>query len=150
MAKLKAKNLLVGGLCVLAVGLSAGAMIKTSRQVDTLEKVGAESFIVASLDETGKIDKEVKSDIVLSGRRDVKDLRVTLKENAKLDYVLYFFGEDNAFIETKTKEEFEEDGVPETAKKFNIKITPTNDEDGVVSAFEKFDYLKGIEIVTGK
>lgn len=144
------KKFLVGGLIILSVCLSTGALIKMNRLKAPTE-IGNESFTTAIVKEDGKLDFKTNEAICLRKNMDIKDLSIEVKEDSDLDYTLYFYDEDNSLLGQVTKTEYETDSsIPEGATKFNIAIINEADEDGEISFTEMYDYLKDIKIVIEK
>ncbi len=134
--------IILGSLCIsLAVKLD-----RTSG--NTL--IGSESFTSAVISVDGELNKSDNSAICLSSNKKVDGLTINIKENADLDYTLFFYDKSGDLIISVNKEIFESDeySIPETADTFNIMIKVAEDDD--ITIFEKVEYLKGIEVSIAK
>lgn len=132
---------LIGAVIVLAVNLNKQITTKT---------VGASAFTQGSLDENGKV---VKSDENIYSKDYIKvdGLKVVVKEKADIEYKLYFYGEDKAFISASADwltADLDSSTIPEGACFVRVVINPVEDND--INLFEIAKYASQLTITYNK
>ncbi len=144
MAKGKNKNLwkkiAIAVAGVLIIGAFVTLAVKLDRQTSTT-RIGSEKYSIGTIDATGK-STDTNTSIALTKAITVDGLKCELEEGAKITYQIFFYDKDGKFISStgELSADFDGEGIPETAKTARIMITPTADEDGSVSIFEKSGY----------
>ena len=119
--------------------------VKLNRQT-TVERIGAEAYSIGELDAEGAA-AESEASIYTAKGFTVDGLKVTVAEDAEVEYTLYFYDADGEFL-SATEALSEDFGgtIPETAEMAKIVITPTADEDGKVSLTELFGYAGQVTV----
>ena len=145
------KNIVVAGLAVAAVGLSAGTLVHVTRNEDT-KKLSYFSYERGAVDaETGEIDEDAKTALV-SGYVNVDGLKIEFDDDAKVTVNVHYFTEDEKFIssvvELATDYVAADTVLPENAEKAVIEIVPT--EDSEISFLEISEYAGMVEVSYSK
>ena len=152
---MKQKKGIVGGviavLSVIAVALSAGALVKATR-LETTKQIGGSAFQIAAVAEDGTIDKE--SDVsITSDLLKAEGLKVELAEDAKVSYEIHWYNAEKVWQSSTGTQTGDFDGdVPEGIKYARIEITPVAgaDEDGKIGFFEKSSYVSQLTVTVNK
>lgn len=130
---------LVGTVTVLAIQLNR----------TTTATLFGTAYAVGTLNENGKV-AESKENIYTKDLISVDGLKITVKEKADVQYKLYFYDADEAFV--SASEEWltaDFDGtIPETAKYVRVVIDPI--EDNEVSVLEVFGYADQLTVTYNK
>lgn len=150
MAKKNWKGLLAIVAIFAALGMSAGALIRVSKNEKTKE-LPSYSYSIGAVTEEGKLDSEDKTSIT-SDKLNVKDLvGIEIAEDAKVQVYVHYYDEDGKFIQSAEVIEGQELAeAPETAETFRVEIVPTDDDDGKISVFEKGDYAGTVTVTLKK
>ena len=144
--KLKLLNILkIVGICLLLASMVVIAV--RLGKIDKTRELRSTSWSIGRIDDTtGKVDSTDKSDLFTNTFLKVEDLKVEVKENAKVTVQINFYTEDKTFIEDAT----DLTSIPATAKYARIEIVPTEDNDGKVSIFERLGYIKQVTVTYTK
>lgn len=139
------KWVIVFVLLLAAIAAIVMLAVKLNRQT-TVERIGAEAYSIGTLDENGAA-AESEASIYTAKGFTVDGLKVTVADDAEVEYTLYFYDADGEFL-SATEALSEDFGgtIPETAETAKIVITPTADEDGKVSLTELFGYAGQITV----
>lgn len=130
---------LVGTVTVLAIQLN---------RTTTATLFGA-AYAVGTLDDNGKV-AESKENIYTKDLISVDGLKITVKEKADVQYKLYFYDADKAFVSASEEwltADFE-GTIPDTAKYVRVVIDPI--EDNEVSVFEVLGYANQLTVTYNK
>ena len=137
---------------LLFLGIIA-AVVTLFFQVDrqtTVERIGAESFSIGTLDESGAGTEEDTA-IYTKNAFTTDGLKVEMNADAEVTYVLYFYDADDEFISATETLSADFDGeIPEGAEYARVMITPTADEDGKVSFIEVLGYANALTITVNR
>ena len=132
--------LLLGAIAAIAM-----LAVKLNRQT-TVERIGAEAYSIGALDAEGAA-AESEASIYTAKGFTVDGLKVTVADDAKVTYTLYFYDAEGKFLSATEALSDDFGGtVPETAETAKIVITPTADEDGKVSLTELFGYAGQVTV----
>lgn len=143
MAKSKTIGIVATVLSVLALAGVAASAVVLNKQVKTVELNGWD-YKVATLDEEGNVD-ESKANVVTKKFITVDGLDIQIADEAEITYQVFFYDNDQAFISNTEAMSSDFDGTaPEGAE--YAKILITHEEDDEITFFEKFDYVKQIEV----
>ena len=146
----KSNKVMLAVLCI-AVIVLAGTVTVLAIQLNrtTTATLSGTAYAVGTLDENGKV-AESKENIYTKDLISVDGLKITVKEKADVQYKLYFYDADEAFV--SASEEWltaDFDGtIPETAKYVRIVIDPL--EDNEVSVFEVLGYADQLTVTYNK
>ena len=130
---------LVGTVTVLAIQLNR----------TTTATLFGTAYAVGTLDDNGKV-AESKENIYTKDLISVDGLKITIKEKADVQYKLYFYDADKAFVSASEEwltADFE-GTIPETAKYVRVVIDPI--EDNEVSVLEVFGYADQLTVTYNK
>ena len=132
------------------IGATTALFIKLDRQT-TVTEIGAESYIIGTLDDEGsKADGDTS--IVTRNAVTTDGLKVEIADDADVTYTIYFYGSEDEFI-SKTDaltEDFDGSAIPENAETAKIVITPTADEDGKVDLTEVLGYAGQVTVTVNR
>ncbi len=105
------------------------------------------AYSIAALDEAGTV-KESTTSLCTKESIKTKGLRCELKAGAQIRYQLFFYDSAGAFIGSteSLSINFNHTDVPGNATSVRVMITPTADEDGEITIFEKGGYAEQLEI----
>ena len=144
--KLKLLNILkIVGICLLLASMVVIAV--RLGKIDKTRELRSTSWSIGRIDDTtGKVDSTDKSGLFTNTFLKVEDLKVEVKENAKVTVQINFYTEDKTFIEDAT----DLTSIPATAKYARIEIVPTEDNDGKVFIFERLGYIKQVTVTYTK
>ena len=144
--KLKLLNILkIVGICLLLASMVVIAV--RLGKIDKTRELRSTSWSIGRIDDTtGKVDSTDKSGLFTNTFLKVEELKVEVKENAKVTVQINFYTEDKTFIEDAT----DLTSIPATAKYARIEIVPTEDNDGKVSIFERLGYIKQVTVTYTK
>ena len=146
----KSNKVMLAVLCI-AVIVLAGTVTVLAIQLNrtTTATLSGTAYAVGTLDENGKV-AESKENIYTKDLISVDGLKITVKEKADVQYKLYFYDADEAFV--SASEEWltaDFDGtIPETAKYVRVVIDPI--EDNEVSVFEVLGYANQLTVTYNK
>lgn len=146
----KSNKVMLAVLCI-AVIVLVGTVTVLAIQLNrtTTATLFGTVYAVGSLDESGKV-AESKENIYTKDLISVDGLKITVKEKADVQYKLYFYDADKAFV--SASEEWltaDFDGtIPETAKYVRVVIDPI--EDNEVSVFEVLGYANQLTVTYNK
>lgn len=150
MSKMKS-GVIIGALILVFV-LIAGIFVKLGN-METNKTLGFASYAVGSLDDSGKY-AESELSIYSKKFQKVNGVEITLKEDATISYVLYYYTEDETFISKSDvfTGNYDTSETPETAFYFKVVITPNNVDGEAVklSSINMIKYLNQIEITVSK
>ena len=123
----------------IAVIVLAGTVTVLAIQLNrtTTATLFGTAYAVGTLDDNGKV-AESKENIYTKYLISVDGLKITIKEKADVQYKLYFYDADKAFVSASEEwltADFE-GTIPETAKYVRVVIDPI--EDNEVSVLEVF------------
>ncbi len=121
---------------------------------DKTTTVGYRSYEIGTLSETGEFTKSNEA-IVTKEYITVKGLTVELKEDAKVQYRVFYYTKDNetgkmTFVSATelTSSDLAVNAIPETAQYAKILIVPTRDSE--VSDKEVRDYVSQVTVTHSK
>ena len=144
-------GVVIAVLSVIAVALSAGALVKVSR-LESTKEIGNGAFQVAAVAEDGKIDKEsdehITSDLIKAD-----GLKIELSEDAKISYEIHWYDENKVWKSSTGTQTGDFDGdVPEGIEYARIEITPVDgaDDDGTISWFEMLKFVGQMTVTVNK
>lgn len=146
----KSNKVMLAVLCI-AVIVLVGTVTVLAIQLNrtTTATLFGTAYAVGTLDNNGKV-AESKENIYTKDLISVDGLKITVKEKADVQYKLYFYDADKAFV--SASEEWltaDFDGtIPETAKYVRIVIDPI--EDNEVSVFEVLGYANQLTVTYNK
>lgn len=146
----KSNKVMLAVLCI-AVIVLVGTVTVLAIQLNrtTTATLFGTAYAVGTLDENGKA-AESKENIYTKDLISVDGLKITVKEKADVQYKLYFYDADKAFV--SASEEWltaDFDGtIPETAKYVRIVIDPI--EDNEVFVFEVLGYANQLTVTYNK
>lgn len=138
---------------LLVIGL-IGAVVTLFVMLDrqtTVTKIGAESYTIAALDDSGE-QTDGDTSIVTRNAVTTDGLKVEIADDATVTYALYFYDADGEFV-SKTADlsaDFDGSAIPENAESAKIVITPTADEDGKVDLTEVIGYANSLTITVNR
>lgn len=133
------KNVVLVLVLLGLIGAVIGLSVKLNRS--TSERLGGEAYSIGLIDENGA-DKEGTTASRTRDAITVKGLKCTLEKDAKIKYELFFYDAAGKFLSKSGDLTADYDGksIPETAETVRVMITPTEDEDGKVTALEVLGY----------
>lgn len=146
----KSNKVMLAVLCI-AVIVLVGTVTVLAIQLNrtTTATLFGTAYAVGTLDDNGKV-AERKENIYTKDLISVDGLKITVKEKADVQYKLYFYDADKAFV--SASEEWltaDFDGtIPETAKYVRIVIDPI--EDNEVFVFEVLGYANQLTVTYNK
>lgn len=146
----KSNKVMLAVLCI-AVIVLVGTVTVLAIQLNrtTTATLFGTAYAVGTLDDNGKV-AESKENIYTKDLISVDGLKITVKEKADVQYKLYFYDVDKAFV--SASEEWltaDFDGtIPETAKYVRVVIDPI--EDNEVSVFEVLGYANQLTVTYNK
>lgn len=146
----KSNKVMLAVLCI-AVIVLVGTVTVLAIQLNrtTTATLFGTAYAVGTLDDNGKV-AESKENIYTKDLISVDGLKITVKEKADVQYKLYFYDADKAFV--SASEEWltaDFDGtIPETAKYVRIVIDPI--EDNEVFVFEVLGYANQLTVTYNK
>ena len=130
------------------------AVIFAFVKIDKNEKtktLGTNSFTYAIglLDAEGEYEQGTSS-IYMKDYYSVDGLTIEIEDKATITYKLFFYDENNDFIDMTSdlSLSYDSSSTPATAEYFRIMITPTNDAE--VSFFEIDDYAEQLTVSINK
>lgn len=134
----KSNKVMLAVFCI-AVIVLAGTVTVLAIQLNrtTTATLFGTAYAVGTLDDNGKV-AESKENIYTKYLISVDGLKITIKEKADVQYKLYFYDADKAFVSASEEwltADFE-GTIPETAKYVRVVIDPI--EDNEVSVLEVF------------
>lgn len=135
----------------IAVIVLAGTVTVLAIQLNrtTTATLFGTAYAVGTLDDNGKV-AESKENIYTKDLISVDGLKITVKEKADVQYKLYFYDADKAFVSASEEwltADFE-GTIPETAKYVRVVIDPI--EDNEVSVFEVLGYANQLTVTYNK
>ena len=137
---------------LLVIGL-IGAVVTLFVMLDrqtTVTKIGAESYTIAALDDSGE-QTDGDMSIVTRNAFTVDGLAVAIEDDATVAYALYFYDADGEFVSKTDSLSADFDGnIPDNAESAKIVITPTADEDGKVTLTEVFGYAGQVTVTVNR
>lgn len=143
MAKAKMKWfhwVLVALAAIVGMGAVSGLANKDEK------KLNAFDYEQATI-EGGKVSEGEGT--LVSDYFSVNEMTVDIKDDAKVTYQIHFFDEDKKYVSSteEVSEDFKYEATEgSTIVYARIEITPTDDEDGEISFFEKIEYARQIEV----
>ena len=146
---------IVLGLAIIV--LATGLLSLSSRvgNVETSKTLTSAAFSIGLIDDTtGDILKGEEADN--SGLRTTKyykakDLEIDLSADAEVKYQVNYYDEDKNWLSVATfTGDYTVSSAGSDAIWVKIEIIPLEDDDGVVSVFEKYGYCSQIEIKVQK
>ena len=146
----KSNKVMLAVLCI-AVIVLVGTVTVLAIQLNrtTTATLFSTAYAVGTLDDNGKV-AESKENIYTKDLISVDGLKITVKEKADVQYKLYFYDADKAFVSASEEwltADFE-GTIPETAKYVRVVIDPI--EDNEVSVFEVFGYADQLTVTYNK
>ncbi len=146
----KSNKVMLAVLCI-AVIVLVGTVTVLAIQLNrtTTATLFSTAYAVGTLDDNGKV-AESKENIYTKDLISVDGLKITVKEKADVQYKLYFYDADKAFVSASEEwltADFE-GTIPETAKYVRVVIDPI--EDNEVSMFEVFGYADQLTVTYNK
>ena len=147
--KKKVRYIIAG---IVAAALAAGLIANFAMDFDREETktIGFSAYQAASVLEDGKIDKELKENVT-SNLITTNGLKITVAEDAAVSYRVHWYDEMKGYLSASGPFTGDFTGtIPDGAKYCRIEITPTSDEDGVVSTFEIPGYVALLEVTVNK
>lgn len=146
----KSNKVMLAVLCI-AVIVLVGTVTVLAIQLNrtTTATLPGTAYAVGTLDESGKV-AESKENIYTKDLISVDGLKITVKEKADVQYKLYFYDADKAFVSASEEwltADFE-GTIPDTAKYVRVVIDPI--EDNEVSVFEVFGYANQLTVTYNK
>lgn len=153
------KNSLLTSLgLALSVGALCGVLVLSARvsSQETTKVLKASAFSVGLLDDaTGKAPKEAdKSGLTTDKYYEYEGLKIEIQENATVKYQINYYDAEKNFIHIGTFSENYDFSTPllnvQNVKYVKIEIIPLDDEDNVVSWFEKSSYVNQLTITVNK
>ncbi len=141
----------VMGILVAMLAIAVMAMaVALNREVTTKDIPGT-AYEIGIIDETDGAAKDSELAIRTREYKDVDGLTVKVDNEAKIEYKLFFYDEDKAFISATNALTADFDGeIPENAKYFKIELTPTADEDGKVTLIEVLGYADLVTVTINR
>lgn len=140
------KTLLKIGAGVLAIGGVAAIAGTVVDYVKDDYEVIHPSFEVGGLNEIGKYVED-ESSIYTKNSFDCQGLKIVTDFDAEVKYQVFFYDDvDNFISSSDVYTQGNEFILPVGAEKARLELTPLNDDDGVISWFEKSQYANDIEI----
>lgn len=140
------KQILSIALAVMAIAGSIFGVVKLTQFVREEKKVIHPTYTVGSLDSAGKPDKKSTSSIYTEDAFDAKGLELEPNFDGSISYQVFWYDATNNFVGSTT--ELTQGGeikIPFGCKA-RVEITPTADEDGKISFFEKMEYARKLKI----
>ena len=125
---------------------------KKDDETSTVKTLVAQDYARYALDDTtGQANEENQSGISTSSFYNLDGLKITLAEDATVEYQVNYYDKEKAFLGVETLRKNYGDAESSAAKEMGavyvrIEILPTADEDGVVSALEKSTYVKQLTV----
>lgn len=148
MAKKNGKIIAAFVLSGLAFLMGGGSLARQISKEDTKD-VSSYQYTIGTVNDAGKIDKSDKSSIT-SDKFNAEDLvSIKVDEEANVDVFVYWYSKDGALL-SSSQVEGERTNALEGAEKFRVVITPNDDEDGEVTAFEKGGYANLVTVTLKK
>ena len=146
----KSNKVMLAVLCIAVIVLvSTVTVLAIQLNRTTTATLFGTAYAVGTLDDNGKV-AESKENIYTKDLISVDGLKITVKEKADVQYKLYFYDADKAFV--SASEEWltaDFDGtIPETAKYVRIVIDPI--EDNEVFVFEVLGYANQLTVTYNK
>ncbi len=146
----KSNKVMLAVLCI-AVIVLVGTVTVLAIQLNrtTTATLFGTAYAVGTLDDNGKV-AESKENIYTKDLISVDGLKITVKEKADVQYKLYFYDADKAFVSASEEwltADFE-GTIPETAKYVRVVIDPI--EDNEVSVLEVFGYADQLTVTYNK
>lgn len=146
----KSNKVMLAVFCI-AVIVLAGTVTVLAIQLNrtTTATLFGTAYAVGTLDDNGKV-AESKENIYTKYLISVDGLKITIKEKADVQYKLYFYDADKAFVSASEEwltADFE-GTIPETAKYVRVVIDPI--EDNEVSVLEVFGYADQLTVTYNK
>ena len=146
----KSNKVMLAVLCI-AVIVLVGTVTVLAIQLNrtTTATLFGTAYAVGTLDDNGKV-AESKENIYTKDLISVDGLKITIKEKADVQYKLYFYDADKAFVSASEEwltADFE-GTIPETAKYVRVVIDPI--EDNEVSVLEVFGYADQLTVTYNK
>ena len=136
------------------IAMLSVAVIFAFVKIDKNEKtktLGTNSFTYAIglLDAEGEYEQGTSS-IYMKDYYSVDGLTIEIEDKATITYKLFFYDENNDFIDMTSdlSLSYDSSSTPATAEYFRIMITPTNDAE--VSFFEIDDYAEQLTVSINK
>lgn len=133
-------SILMTLVVIALVGAVIGLGIKLDRQTTT-NRIGGEAYSIGAIDEKGEVKNSELSIYTRDGVT-VKGLNCELAKDAKIKYQIFYYDKDGKFVSASAEltADFDGTGIPATAEKAKIVITPTDDKDGKVTITEILGY----------
>ncbi len=146
----KSNKVMLAVLCI-AVIVLVGTVTVLAIQLNrtTTATLFGTAYAVGTLDDNGKV-AESKENIYTKDLISVDGLKITVKEKADVQYKLYFYDADKAFVSASEEwltADFE-GTIPDTAKYVRVVIDPI--EDNEVSVFEVLGYANQLTVTYNK
>ena len=146
----KSNKVMLAVLCI-AVIVLVGTVTVLAIQLNrtTTATLFGTAYAVGTLDDNGKV-AESKENIYTKDLISVDGLKITIKEKADVQYKLYFYDADKAFVSASEEwltADFE-GTIPDTAKYVRVVIDPI--EDNEVSVLEVFGYADQLTVTYNK
>lgn len=146
----KSNKVMLAVLCI-AVIVLVGTVTVLAIQLNrtTTATLFGSAYAVGTLDDNGKV-AESKENIYTKDLISVDGLKITVKEKADVQYKLYFYDADKAFVSASEEwltADFE-GTIPDTAKYVRVVIDPV--EDNEVSVFEVLGYANQLTVTYNK
>lgn len=146
----KSNKVMLAVLCI-AVIVLVGTVTVLAIQLNrtTTATLFGTAYAVGTLDDNGKV-AESKENIYTKDLISVDGLKITVKEKADVQYKLYFYDADKAFVSASEEwltADFE-GTIPETAKYVRVVIDPI--EDNEVSVLEVLGYADQLTVTYNK
>lgn len=145
------KNILIIGLAIITlVGAIVGLSALFRKSEETTKEINP-TYAIGGLTETGAY-LETKESIYTKDAFECYGLKTSLEFDNNISYRLYFYNENNSFIESTEKLtdafDSEDTSLPFGAKYCRVVITPN--EDSKISWYEKSGYAKQLTIKVAK
>ena len=146
----KSNKVMLAVLCI-AVIVLVGTVTVLAIQLNrtTTATLFGTAYAVGTLDDNGKV-AESKENIYTKDLISVDGLKITVKEKADVQYKLYFYDADKAFVSASEEwltADFE-GTIPDTAKYVRVVIDPI--EDNEVSVLEVLGYANQLTVTYNK
>lgn len=133
--------------CVLIVGALIGIFALFDKKANETETTIHPTYAVGGLTANGRFE-DTKGSIYTKDAFECMGIKTTLAFDSNVSYKIYFYNEDEEFINATSKLTGNYNSRPESAKYARIVITPNDDEN--VSWYEVGKYSKQLTIQVDK
>ena len=148
MTRKKTKSLIIilfVAIAIIAIGLIAG-LSRLESTIDT-KQVSWTNYSIGGLDDSGDV-KDTTASIYTRSFHNADGLEIKVDEDASITYVVYFYDENDEYLNKSDVLNSDYDTAPEGAETFRIVITPTDDAE--VSITEIYKYAKQLTVTVNK